>query len=173
MVYTSISALLYFLTRNDNGKTLWYSVFIFPAHVIGHVIWWPLLEPLSWYPLILVKLLQLIWRLGTQSWNLWVFKLDESTARWHLKSARSPHLWRSCPRSNPMVTFEALSSICLLSVSWQSDHFWLRHSKFHIWPWKLKVKDTAKKHLVTLEALSSINMFVFCFVAIGPFLAEI
>ena len=34
--------------------------------------------------------------------------------------------------------------ICLLFVSWQSDHFWLRCSKFHIWPWKFKVKITAK-----------------------------
>ena len=35
-------------------------------------------------------------------------------------------------------------SICLLFVSWQSDHFWLRHSKFHIWPWKFKVKVKTK-----------------------------
>ena len=35
-------------------------------------------------------------------------------------------------------------SICLLFVSWQSDHFWLRYSKFHIWPWKFKVKVKAK-----------------------------
>ena len=34
--------------------------------------------------------------------------------------------------------------ICLLFVSWQSDHFWLRYSKFHIWPWKFKVKVMAK-----------------------------
>ena len=27
--------------------------------------------------------------------------------------------------------------ICLLFVSWQSDHFWLRCSKFYIWPWKI------------------------------------
>ena len=29
-----------------------------------------------------------------------------------------------------------VQSICLLFVSWQLDHFWLRYSKFHIWPWK-------------------------------------
>ena len=34
--------------------------------------------------------------------------------------------------------------ICLLFVSWQSDHFWLRYRKFHIWPWKSKVKVMAK-----------------------------
>ena len=37
-----------------------------------------------------------------------------------------------------------VQSICLLFVSCQSDHFWLRYSKFHIWPWKFKVKVMAK-----------------------------
>ena len=37
-----------------------------------------------------------------------------------------------------------VQSICLLFVSWQSDHFWLRYSKFCIWPWKFKVKVMAK-----------------------------
>ena len=35
-------------------------------------------------------------------------------------------------------------SICLLFISWQLDHFWLRYSKFCNWPWKFKVKDMAK-----------------------------
>ena len=35
-------------------------------------------------------------------------------------------------------------SMCLLLVSWQSDHFWLRYSQFDIWPWKFKVKVTTK-----------------------------
>ena len=30
-----------------------------------------------------------------------------------------------------------VQSICLLFVSWQSDHFWLRYSNVHIWPWKI------------------------------------
>ena len=37
-----------------------------------------------------------------------------------------------------------LKSICLVFVSWQSGHFWLRYIKFHISPWKFKVKVTAK-----------------------------
>ena len=37
-----------------------------------------------------------------------------------------------------------VQSICLLFVPWQSDHFWLRYSKFYIWPWKFKVKVMAK-----------------------------
>ena len=34
--------------------------------------------------------------------------------------------------------------ICLHFISWQSDHFWLRYRKFHIWPRKFKVKVMAK-----------------------------
>ena len=30
-----------------------------------------------------------------------------------------------------------VQSLCLLFVSWQWNHFWLRYSKFHIWPWKI------------------------------------
>ena len=37
-----------------------------------------------------------------------------------------------------------VQSICLLFVSRQSNHFWLRYSKFYIWPWKFKVKVMAK-----------------------------
>ena len=37
-----------------------------------------------------------------------------------------------------------VQSICLLFIPWQSDHFWLRYSKFYIWPWKFKVKVMAK-----------------------------
>ena len=37
-----------------------------------------------------------------------------------------------------------VQSICLLFVSWQSYHCWLRYSKFPIWPWKSKVKVTTK-----------------------------
>ena len=31
-----------------------------------------------------------------------------------------------------------------LFISWQADHFWLRYSKFHIWPWKFKVQVMTK-----------------------------
>ena len=45
--------------------------------------------------------------------------------------------------------------------SWQSDHFWLRYSKFYIWPWKFKVKVMAKVkpdgHIWALE----INQYVW------------
>ena len=37
-----------------------------------------------------------------------------------------------------------IQSIYLLFVSWQSDHFWLRYRKLHIWPCKFKVKVKAK-----------------------------
>ena len=56
---------------------------------------------------------------------------------------------KSWSRSNPLVAFEAsgVQSICLFFVSWQSDHFWLRYRKFHIWTWKPQVKVMVKvKH---------------------------
>ena len=37
-----------------------------------------------------------------------------------------------------------VQSICLLFVSWQSDLFLLRYSKFYIWPWNFKVKVMVK-----------------------------
>ena len=37
-----------------------------------------------------------------------------------------------------------VQSIWLLFVLWQLDHFWLRYRKFHIWPWKFKIKVMAK-----------------------------
>ena len=37
-----------------------------------------------------------------------------------------------------------VQSTCLLFVSWQSDHFWLRYRKFHIRPWKFKVMVMVK-----------------------------
>ena len=100
-----------------------------------------------------------------------------------------------------------VQSICLLFVSWQSDHFWLRYNKFHVWPWKFKVMVKVKvkpngriwgpefyrditnsmfdlensrsrswsrsNPMVAFEDQSSIDMFAFRFVAIGPFLADI
>ena len=68
--------------------------------------------------------------------NRTIFGWNIANSIFDLEKSRS----RSWPRSNPMVTFEPygrVQSISLLFVSWQSDHFWLRYSKFHIWPWKI------------------------------------
>ena len=46
--------------------------------------------------------------------------------------------------SKVKVMVNRVQSICLLFVSWQSDHFWLRYRKFHNWPWKFKVKSMTK-----------------------------
>ena len=58
-----------------------------------------------------------------------------------------------------------VQSICLLFVSWQSDHFWLRYSKFYIRPWKFKVKVMAKVkpigHIRALE-FNRYVCFLFC-----------
>ena len=61
-----------------------------------------------------------------------------------------------------------VQSICLLFISWQSDHFGLRYSKSHIWPWKSRSRSWPRSNsMVTFEAQSSINRFPFSFVAIG------
>ena len=54
-----------------------------------------------------------------------------------------PTLFLLVSGTGPPGYFE-VQSICLLFVSWQSDHFWLRYSNFHIWPWKFKVKVSTK-----------------------------
>ena len=65
---------------------------------------------------------------------------QRSMSRSNLKIQRS-WLWS---KSNPLVKFEAWGLIHMFAfLSWQSDHFWLRYKKFHIWPWK-KVKVMAK-----------------------------
>ena len=106
--------------------------------------------------------------------NRTTFGWDIGNSIFDLGNSRS---W-SRSRSNSIVTYEALEFnwyIILLFVSWQSDRFfWLRYSKFYIWPWKFKVKVMAKVkldgHIWALE----FNRYVsFRFVAIGPFLAEI
>ena len=63
------------------------------------------------------------------------FKIWPSRSRLILKIQRS-RLWS---RSNLLVTFEAWSSVNIFDfVLWQSEHFWLRYRKFHIWPWKIQ-----------------------------------
>ena len=57
-----------------------------------------------------------------------------------------------------------VQSICLLFFSWQSDHFWLRYRKFHIWLWKFKVmvmaKVTPDGHIWSLGVQSICLIFV-------------
>ena len=70
------------------------------------------------------------------SWQSTIFGCDITNSIFDLENSRS----RSWPRSNLMVTFEALSSIDMFAFHFMaSDHFCLRSSKFHIWPWKFKV----------------------------------
>ena len=67
---------------------------------------------------------------------------QRSRSRLTFKIQRS-RLWSS---SNPLVTFEAWSSIDMFAFRFVAigPFFWLRYSKFYIWPWKFKVKVMAK-----------------------------
>ena len=74
-----------------------------------------------------------------------MFNLENSKVKVMVKVKPDGHIWGL-----------GVLLICLLFVSWQSDHFWLRYSKFYIWPWKFKVKVMAKVkpdgHISALES---------------------
>ena len=73
--------------------------------------------------------------------NRTIFGWDIANSIFDPENARS----RSWPRSNWWSHLSPrVQPICLHFVSWQSDHFRLRYSKFYIWPWKCKVKVMAK-----------------------------
>ena len=58
-------------TTDAKHHKVWTVCMVKCCHVNGVCLtWWPLLELLSWKPIILVRWLQLIWRLGTCRWNL-------------------------------------------------------------------------------------------------------
>ena len=82
------------------------------------------------------------------------FDLENSKVKVMVKVKPDGHIWGL-----------GVQSICLLFVSWQSDHFWLRYSKFYIGPWKFKVKVMAKVkpdgHIWALES----NLYVCFFVS--------
>ena len=61
------------------------------------------------------------------------FDLENSKVKVMVKVKLDGHIWGL-----------GVQSICLLFISWQSDHFWLRYSKFYIWPRKFMVKVMAK-----------------------------
>ena len=68
------------------------------------------------------------------------FDLQNSKVKVMVKVKPIGHIWGL-----------GVQSICLLLVSWQSDHFWLRYSKFYIWSWKFKVKVKPDNHIWALE----------------------
>ena len=107
----------------------------------------------------------------------------DSPARWEAQGHGWGQRWKSKHGSNIQLTHPFRS----MSI-W---HPILSFGFFNIWTCKSKVKvkldeSTARRQLkspqslsgrsiplVTFEAWSSINMFAFRFMAIGPFLAEI
>ena len=74
-------------------------------------------------------------------------KLDVSTARGHLKSpwslsGISLHLTLVTKWSRSHLTL--IIQMSSFGFHGNRTNFWLRFSKFHIWPWKFKVKVMAK-----------------------------
>ena len=104
--------------------------------------------------------------------NRTIFGWDIANSIFDLENPRS----RSWPRSNLMVTFEALEFNRYVCFSFRGNWTifgWdiansmidLENSRSRSWP--------RSNPMVVFEAQSSIDMFAFRFVAIGPFLAEI
>ena len=90
------------------------------------------------------------------------------------EAPRSPPLSRSCPRTNPMVTIVALSSINMFVFRFVTIRpFWLPYSKFILDLEKLLVKVMAKVKLDGHTWGLEFNRYVFRFVAIGSFLTDI
>ena len=106
-------------------------------------------------------------------WERVISKFDHENpwSRSCVWSKGQGHFWPSKSKVKVMAKVKpdghiwcfSVQSICLLFVSWQSDHFWLRYSKFYIWPWKFKVKVMANVkpdgHIWALE----FNRYVCCF----------
>ena len=38
-----------------------------------------------------------------------------------------------------------VQTVCLLFVSWPSNHLWLRYSRFRIWPWKFNSRSRSRR----------------------------
>ena len=71
LIYNKVNPL----PSEDTLGYYWYCswlVQMMTCCLMGHIAGQPLLELSSRYPLIFIKSLQLIWRLGNPKWNLWV-----------------------------------------------------------------------------------------------------
>ena len=57
--------------------------------------------------------------------------------------------WKSWPRSipNDCIWGREFNRYVCFFIVWQSNHFWLRYSKFYIWPWKFKGQGHNKKSI--------------------------
>ena len=97
--------------------------------------------------MVKVKPIGHIWGLEFNRYVCFSFRGNRTTFGWDignsifdLENSRSKS-WPGQTRWSHLRL--GVQSICLLFVSWLSDHFWLRYSKFYIWPWKFKVKVMA------------------------------
>ena len=97
--------------------------------------------------------------LSCQGANCWRKQLDESTARRHLKSPRSPDL------DQRMVTVMVMNGQGRACGQRSRSHLTLKIQRSR--------SCSRSNLLVTFEAWGSTGMFASCFVAIGPLLVEI
>ena len=78
------------------------------------------------------------------------FDLQNSKVKVMVKVKPIGHIWG--PEFNQYVYF---------SFWWQSDHFWLRYRKFHIWPWKFQGHGQCQTWWSHLRSWGSIVCLLF------------
>ena len=152
-----------------------------PGHYLVDPYTWPWSQSWSWmtycHPLCAMLIGPLILRYSyfkIWPWKSMVKVMCVVKGQGHILSSKFKSQGHGQGQTHWSHLRPGVQLIRLLFVSWQSDHFWLRYSKFHIVPWKFKVKVMAKvKSNGHIETLSSFDMFSIHFVAIGPFLTEI
>ena len=95
---------------------VWPSKFKGQGYGLGQTHWW--IDMFAFRFMAIGPLLAEIWEISYLTFKNLGQGHGQGQTRWSHLSPR-------------------VQSICLLLVSWQSDHFWLRYSKFYIWPWKI------------------------------------
>ena len=91
--------------------------------VMGHVGGWPYVGPLPWYMYCHVfKSLRLVWRCGTNRWNLWVFDLPISCSNTILNSlASGKNEWNFKALIFQIISvIDGWSISCHLALRWMS-----------------------------------------------------
>ena len=91
--------------------------------------------------MVKVKPIGQIWGLEFNSYVCFLFLGNRTTFGWDIRNSifdlEKKVKVMAKVKPDGHIRGLGVQSICLLSVSWQSDHVWLRYSKFHIWPWKI------------------------------------
>ena len=98
--------------------------------------------------MVKVKPIGHIWGLEFNQYVCFSFRDNRTTFGWDRKSQIWPWKFKvkvmAKVKPNGYIWALEFNRYVFFFVSWQSNHFWRRYSKFYIWPWKFKVKVMVK-----------------------------